>query len=46
VMHDEMLGWTELINRMGTMSQPEIAGKVELERAQRAGGAPGCPSGA
>src|SRR4051812_4897104 len=47
VMHDEMLGWTELINRMGTMSQPEIAGKVELERQQRASGAtPSCPSGA
>lgn len=47
VMHDELLGYTELINRMGTMSQPEVAGKVELERQQRASGtAPPCPSGA
>jgi hypothetical protein len=47
VMHSEMLGWTELINRMGTMSQPEVAGKVELERQQRASGTtPSCPSGA
>jgi hypothetical protein len=47
VMHSEMLGWTELINRMGPMSQPEIAGKVELERRQRATGTtPSCPSGA
>ena len=46
VMHSEVLGFTELLNRMGTMSQPEIAGKVEVERAQRAGGAAQCPSGA
>jgi hypothetical protein len=46
VMHSEVLGFTELLNRMGTMSQPEVAGKVEVERAQRAGGAAGCPSGA
>src|SRR3954447_12995489 len=47
VMHDEVLGFTELINRLGTMSQPEVAGKVELERQQRASGAtPSCPSGA
>jgi hypothetical protein len=47
VMHAEMLGYTELINRMGTMSQPEIAGKVEVERQQRAAGTtPSCPSGA
>ncbi len=46
-MHSEMLGWTELVNRMGTMSQPEIAGKVEVERQQRAAGTtPSCPSGA
>jgi hypothetical protein len=47
VMHSEVLGWTELINRMGAMSQPEVAGKVEAERAQRASGTtPSCPSGA
>jgi hypothetical protein len=47
VMHDEVLGWTELLNRMGAMSQPEVAGKVEVERQQRASGtAPSCPSGA
>jgi hypothetical protein len=46
VMHSEVLGFTELLNRMGTMSQPEISGKVDIERAQRAGGYPTCPSGA
>ncbi|MEA2386614.1 MAG: hypothetical protein QOJ22_788, partial [Thermoleophilaceae bacterium] len=46
VMHSEVLGWTELINRMGAMSQPEVAGKVEVERQQRAAGAEECPSGA
>jgi hypothetical protein len=47
VMHSEVLGFTELLNRMGAMSQPEIAGKVEAERAQRASGTtPSCPSGA
>ena len=43
VMHSEMLGYTELLNRMASMSQPDIAGQVTLERRQRdAGGAP-CP---
>jgi len=46
VMHDEVLGFTELLTRMGAMSQPEVSGEVDAERAQRAGGAPGCPSGA
>jgi hypothetical protein len=47
VMHDELLGFTELVNRMGAMSQPEVAGEVELERRQRASGTtPSCPSGA
>jgi hypothetical protein len=47
VMHDELLGFTELLNRMGTMSQPEVSGEVDAERAQRASGTtPSCPSGA
>jgi hypothetical protein len=46
-MHDELLGFTELLNRMGTMSQPEVSGEVDAERAQRASGTtPSCPSGA
>ena len=40
--HSEVLGFTELINRMQTMSQAEIAGQVPLERAQRANGAQTC----
>ena len=43
VMHRELLGFTELVNRMGAMSQADVAGSVDAERAQRAGGAPGCP---
>jgi hypothetical protein len=46
VMHSEVLGFTELINQMGAMSQPEIAGTVEVERVSRANGAPTCPFGA
>jgi hypothetical protein len=46
VMHSEMLGFTELIAQMGTMSQADISGSVDAERAQRAAGAPSCPSGA
>jgi hypothetical protein len=43
VMHEELLGYTELLNRLGTMSQAEVAGEIPLEREQRsAGGAP-CP---
>jgi hypothetical protein len=43
VMHDELLGFTELVNRLGTMAQSAIAGDVPAERALRAAGAPGCP---
>jgi hypothetical protein len=46
VMHSEMLGFTELINQMGSMSQADVSGSVDAERAQRSAGAPGCPSGA
>ena len=43
VMHDELLGFTELVNRLGTMEQSAIAGDVPTERAQRAAGAAACP---
>jgi hypothetical protein len=43
VMHSEMLGFTELINRMQPMSQSDIAGEVDVERQERANGAPACP---
>src|SRR5262249_20695019 len=43
VMRDELLGFTELVNRLGTMDQSDIDGDVPSERAQRAAGAPGCP---
>jgi hypothetical protein len=43
VMHDELLGYTELVNRLGTMSQAEVAGQIPLEREQRAHGAAPCP---
>jgi hypothetical protein len=46
VMHSEVLGFTELLNRMGAMSQAEVSGSVDAERAQRAAGAAPCPSGA
>jgi hypothetical protein len=46
VMHSEVVGFTELLNRMGAMSQSDVSGSVDAERAQRAAGAPGCPSGA
>jgi hypothetical protein len=42
VMHSELLGFTELINRMQPMSQAEIAGEVTAERAARANGAATC----
>src|SRR4051794_28501303 len=42
VMHSEVLGFTELLNRMQTMSQAEIAGEVPAERALRANGAATC----
>lgn len=43
VMHSELLGFTELVNRLGPMSQAEVAGSVDAERAQRAAGATPCP---
>ena len=43
VMHSELLGFTELVNRMGAMSQAEVAGSVDAERLQRAEGAQTCP---
>jgi hypothetical protein len=43
VMHEELLGYTELLNRLGTMSQAEVAGEIPAERQQRAAGAAGCP---
>lgn len=43
VMHSELLGYTELINRLGLMRQTEVAGSVQAERIQRAAGAPRCP---
>jgi hypothetical protein len=46
VMHSEVLGFTELLNRMGAMSQSDVSGSVDIERAQRASGAASCPSGA
>ena len=38
VMRSETRGFTELVNRLGTMGQSAIAGEVTLERAQRAAG--------
>jgi hypothetical protein len=43
VMHDELLGYTELVNRLGTMGQAEVAGEIPVERQQRAAGAAPCP---
>ena len=43
VMHDELLGYTELLNKLGTMSQTEVAGQIPLERQQRAAGGAPCP---
>jgi hypothetical protein len=43
VMHSELLGWTEMVNTLGTMSQSDISGTVDSERQQRANGAPACP---
>jgi hypothetical protein len=43
VMHSELLGYTELVNRLGTMPQAAIAGDIPVERAQRAAGGAGCP---
>jgi hypothetical protein len=43
VMHAELLGFTELVNKLGTMSQTDVAGEIPLEREQRAGGGAPCP---
>lgn len=43
VMHAELLAFTELLNRLGTMSQDDVAGTVPAEREQRANGAAACP---
>jgi hypothetical protein len=43
VMHAELLGFTELLNHLGTMSQAEVAGQIPLEREQRAAGGAPCP---
>jgi hypothetical protein len=43
VMRSELLGFTELVNRLGTMSQAAIAGDIPLERARRAAGGATCP---
>jgi hypothetical protein len=43
VMHDELLGYTDLLNRLGAMSQAQVAGEIPLEREQRANGAATCP---
>ena len=43
VMHSELLGYTELVNRLMVMSQSDVSGSVDAERMQRAMGAPGCP---
>jgi hypothetical protein len=43
VMRSELLGYTELVNRLGTMPQAAIAGAIPAERAQRAAGGAGCP---
>jgi len=44
LMRTEIAAYTELVNRMQTMSESEISGGVDAERALRALGAPGCPS--
>ena len=38
VMRSEMLGYTELLNRLGPMSQQDVAGQVTVERQRRAAG--------
>jgi hypothetical protein len=43
VMHDELMGFTELLNRLGTMGQAEVAGEIPVEREQRAHGGTPCP---
>ncbi|HEX4563806.1 MAG TPA: hypothetical protein VH115_05065, partial [Solirubrobacteraceae bacterium] len=43
VMHAELLGFTQLLNKLGTMSQAEVAGEIPLERQERAAGGASCP---
>ena len=43
VMHAELLGYTELLNRLGPMDQALVAGDITTERMRRADGAPTCP---
>jgi hypothetical protein len=43
LMHDELLAYTELLNRLGTMGQAEVAGEIPLERQERAAGGTPCP---
>jgi hypothetical protein len=38
VMRSETLGFTELVNRLGTMSQLEVAGTLPVDRQRRAAG--------
>jgi hypothetical protein len=42
VMRSELLGYTELVNRLGTMSQADVEGAVPAERAQRRLGVATC----
>ncbi len=44
VMRDEMLGYTELLHRLGSMSQSDVAGLVTFDRERRALGGMPCPS--
>ncbi|HEV3282678.1 MAG TPA: hypothetical protein VG010_00610 [Solirubrobacteraceae bacterium] len=43
VMHDELMAYTELVNRLGSMGQAEVAGQIPVEREQRAHGGAPCP---
>jgi hypothetical protein len=43
VMRAETLAYTDLVLRLGRLSQPAVAGSVPTERARRAAGAPTCP---
>lgn len=45
LLHDQLLGFTELVNRVGVMDQGAVAGEIPAERARRAAGAPPCPGG-
>jgi hypothetical protein len=43
LMRRQVLGFTELVNRLGVMDQADVAGEIPAERARRAAGAPACP---